>query len=76
MMFGGDDVNALIFDIGTNNTKVGYSSKDLPSCIYPTVVGLNTMNILNEKKIVFFYILDLLHCSLILEKIRYLLLVI
>lgn len=37
MMFGGDDVGAVVLDMGSNTSKVGFASRDMPQAVYPTV---------------------------------------
>ncbi|KAI9332732.1 actin family [Zopfochytrium polystomum] len=40
MVFGiGDDVSALIFDIGTSTSKAGYAGEDTPRAVFPSAVG-------------------------------------
>jgi len=38
--FGGEDINALIFDIGTHSIRVGYAGDFEPKAVIPTVVGI------------------------------------
>ena len=37
--FGGEDINALVFDIGTHSIRVGYAGDFEPKAVFPTVVG-------------------------------------
>ncbi|KAI9490446.1 actin family [Zychaea mexicana] len=37
--YGGDEVNALVFDIGTTTTRAGYAGEDTPRAIFPTSFG-------------------------------------
>eukprot|EP00041_Stephanoeca_diplocostata_P021767 m.513680 g.513680 ORF g.513680 m.513680 type:complete len:485 (+) comp21906_c1_seq14:131-1585(+) len=37
--YGGDEVGALVFDIGSHTTKVGYAGEDTPKAVFPTAVG-------------------------------------
>ncbi|KAI8997231.1 actin family [Pilobolus umbonatus] len=37
--YGGDEVNALVLDIGTSMTRAGYAGEDTPRVMYPTSVG-------------------------------------
>ena len=39
MMFGGDEVSSLVFDLGTFNHRIGYSGEDSPKIAYQPVVG-------------------------------------
>ena len=38
--FGGEDINALVFDIGTHSIRVGYAGDFEPKAVFPTVVGI------------------------------------
>jgi actin-related protein len=38
-MFGGDDVNALVFDLGSRFTKAGFAGEDLPKCLVQSVIS-------------------------------------
>jgi hypothetical protein len=37
MMFGGDDVGALVMDFGSSTCKVGFAGKDTPQSVFPSV---------------------------------------
>ncbi|ORX51308.1 Actin/actin-like protein [Hesseltinella vesiculosa] len=37
--YGGDEVNALVLDIGTSNVRAGYAGEDTPKVMFPTSVG-------------------------------------
>ncbi|KAI8820591.1 actin family [Fimicolochytrium jonesii] len=37
--YGGDEVSALVFDIGSSTSKVGYAGEDTPKAVYPSWVG-------------------------------------
>lgn len=39
---GGDEVSALVFDIGTSTMKVGFAGDDSPNSIIPTRVGVSS----------------------------------
>lgn len=41
-MYGGDEVGALVIDVGTTYTKAGYAGEDLPKLVLPTAVGVRT----------------------------------
>lgn len=48
--YGGEDINALVFDIGSANTRVGYAGDFEPKCVFPTAVGfVPDINKENEK---------------------------
>lgn len=38
-IFGGDEVGAIVLDIGTHTTKVGFAGEDIPKGVFPTDVG-------------------------------------
>ncbi|KAJ3040704.1 Actin-like 6A [Rhizophlyctis rosea] len=37
--YGGDEVNALVFDLGSSLSKVGYAGEDTPKAVFPSWVG-------------------------------------
>ncbi|KAI8071621.1 actin family [Gongronella butleri] len=37
--YGGDEVNALVLDVGTTNVRAGYAGEDTPKAMLPTSVG-------------------------------------
>ncbi|KAI9478357.1 MAG: actin family [Benjaminiella poitrasii] len=37
--YGGDEVNALVFDIGSSMTRAGYAGEDTPRVMFPTSIG-------------------------------------
>ncbi|RCI01538.1 NuA4 histone acetyltransferase subunit [Rhizopus stolonifer] len=39
VVYGGDEVNALVLDIGTSMTRAGYAGEDTPRVMFPTSVG-------------------------------------
>ncbi|KAJ3415775.1 Actin-like 6A [Chytridiales sp. JEL 0842] len=41
-MMGGDDVSALVFDVGSSFTKVGHAGEDCPRASFPSLVGQST----------------------------------
>eukprot|EP01122_Echinamoeba_exundans_P013103 TRINITY_DN5665_c0_g1_i1.p1 TRINITY_DN5665_c0_g1~~TRINITY_DN5665_c0_g1_i1.p1 ORF type:complete len:210 (-),score=62.07 TRINITY_DN5665_c0_g1_i1:46-675(-) len=43
-LFGGDDVSAVVIDIGTHSTKAGYAGEDTPRCVIPSSVGVISSN--------------------------------
>ena len=38
-MFAGDEVSALIVDVGTTSVKAGYAGEDTPKAVFPSFVG-------------------------------------
>ena len=38
-MYGGDEVSAIVVDIGSFHTRVGYASEDSPRVVYPSVIS-------------------------------------
>ncbi|PIK43148.1 putative actin-like protein 6B [Apostichopus japonicus] len=39
-VYGGDEVNALVFDVGSYSVRAGYAGEDSPKADFPTVVGV------------------------------------
>jgi len=39
-IIGGDEVGALVLDMGSYTTRAGYSGEDLPKCDFPSYVGI------------------------------------
>lgn len=39
-VYGGDEVGALVFDIGSHSTRVGYAGEDCPKADFPSFVGV------------------------------------
>ena len=37
MMFGGDEVSAVVLDMGSSCTKSGYAGEDSPKFVIPSV---------------------------------------
>ncbi|KAJ3174027.1 Actin-like 6A [Geranomyces variabilis] len=42
--YGGDEVSALVFDIGSSTSKVGYAGEDTPKAVFPSWVGYPATN--------------------------------
>ena len=40
MLYGGDEIGALVFDIGHYSLRVGYAQEDTPKAEIPAVVGV------------------------------------
>ncbi|GAB4819418.1 hypothetical protein N2152v2_006464 [Parachlorella kessleri] len=38
-VYGGDEVNAVVIDIGTHSVKAGYAGEDTPKLLFPSAVG-------------------------------------
>ena len=39
-MYGGDEVSALVVDLGSELTKAGYAGEDAPKVVMPSAVGV------------------------------------
>lgn len=39
-MYCGDDVSSVVLDVGTYQTRAGYSGEDMPRCLMPSTVGI------------------------------------
>lgn len=37
--YGGDEVSALVFDLGSSTSRIGYSGEDAPKAVFPSWVG-------------------------------------
>ncbi|KAI8372732.1 actin family [Radiomyces spectabilis] len=37
--YGGDEVNALVMDVGSTTTRAGYAGEDTPKAVFPTCYG-------------------------------------
>lgn len=40
MLYGGDEIGALVFDVGHHSFRVGYAQEDTPKAEIPTAVGV------------------------------------
>lgn len=40
MLYGGDEIGALVFDPGHHSMRVGYAQEDTPKAEIPSVVGV------------------------------------
>ncbi|KAF5733981.1 actin-related protein 4-like [Tripterygium wilfordii] len=38
-MYGGDEVSAIVVDLGSHTCKAGYAGEDAPKAVFPNVVG-------------------------------------
>eukprot|EP00008_Paramoeba_atlantica_P006671 CAMPEP_0201480962 /NCGR_PEP_ID=MMETSP0151_2-20130828/5317_1 /ASSEMBLY_ACC=CAM_ASM_000257 /TAXON_ID=200890 /ORGANISM="Paramoeba atlantica, Strain 621/1 / CCAP 1560/9" /LENGTH=68 /DNA_ID=CAMNT_0047862963 /DNA_START=32 /DNA_END=235 /DNA_ORIENTATION=+ len=38
-MFAGDEVAALVIDVGSSSVKAGYAGEDTPKVVFPSVIG-------------------------------------
>lgn len=43
MLYGGDEIGALVFDPGHHSLRVGYAQEDTPKAEIPAVVGEETI---------------------------------
>lgn len=41
MLYGGDEIGALVFDPGHHSLRVGYAQEDTPKAEIPAVVGVS-----------------------------------
>eukprot|EP00743_Colponemidia_sp_Colp-15_P003099 GILK01003349.1.p1 GENE.GILK01003349.1~~GILK01003349.1.p1 ORF type:complete len:426 (-),score=47.17 GILK01003349.1:181-1458(-) len=39
-MFGGDEVSAIVLDVGSATTRAGYAGEDTPKAVFPSCVGV------------------------------------
>ncbi|PSC76499.1 Actin-related 4 isoform C [Micractinium conductrix] len=39
-VYGGDEVNAVVLDLGSQQTKAGYAGEDTPKYVFPSSVGV------------------------------------
>ncbi|KAL3131212.1 NuA4 histone acetyltransferase subunit [Trebouxia sp. C0009 RCD-2024] len=39
-MYGGDEVNAVVVDVGSHTVKAGFAGEDTPKALFPAAVGL------------------------------------
>nr|AAM53245.1 actin-related protein 4A [Arabidopsis thaliana] len=39
MGYGGDEVSAIVVDLGSHTCKAGYAGEDAPKAVFPSVVG-------------------------------------
>lgn len=40
MLYGGDEIGALVFDLGHHSLRVGYAQEDTPKAEIPAVIGI------------------------------------
>ena len=40
MTYGGDDVSAIVLEVGSHWTKAGYAGEDCPKAAFPTSYGV------------------------------------
>lgn len=38
-MYGGDEVSAIVVDVGSDTTKVGYAGEDCPKMVFSSALG-------------------------------------
>ena len=39
-MYGGDEVSAIVIDVGADSTKAGYAGEDTPKTVFSSAVGI------------------------------------
>lgn len=39
-MYGGDEVNAVVVDVGSHTVKAGFAGEDTPKALFPSAIGL------------------------------------
>lgn len=49
-MYGGDEINSLVFDMGIFNGKFGYSGEDSPKYVFQSQVGFNNDQLTTNSK--------------------------
>eukprot|EP00249_Psilotum_nudum_P017969 c26577_g1_i4 orf=1107-1967(-) len=47
-MYGGDEVSAIVLDLGSHSCKAGYAGEDAPKAVFPTVVGSIEQTVLGD----------------------------
>ena len=38
--YGGDEVGALVLDIGSHSVRAGYAGEEQPKCVFPNCTGV------------------------------------
>ncbi|CAH1156110.1 unnamed protein product [Phaedon cochleariae] len=51
MLYGGDEIGALVFDPGHHSLRVGYAQEDTPKAEIPAVVGVASDDVKTEPEI-------------------------
>ncbi|KAL0920786.1 hypothetical protein M5K25_009954 [Dendrobium thyrsiflorum] len=50
-MYGGDEVSAIVIDLGYHTCKAGYAGEDAPKAVFPSVVGsIEQQEVVNGTK--------------------------
>ncbi|KAE8678843.1 Actin-related protein 4 [Hibiscus syriacus] len=50
-MYGGDEVSAIVIDLGSHTCKAGYAGEDAPKAVFPSVVGcIDQMDASDDKE--------------------------
>ncbi|PKU85689.1 actin-related protein 4 isoform X1 [Dendrobium catenatum] len=50
-MYGGDEVSAIVIDLGSHTCKAGYAGEDAPKAVFPSVVGsIEQQEVVNGTK--------------------------
>lgn len=50
MLYGGDEIGALVFDPGHHSLRVGYAQEDTPKADIPAVVGVGPATHIPESE--------------------------
>lgn len=53
-MFGGDEINAIVVDVGSNTVKAGFAGEDQPKSVFPSVRGLQKVPFVEFSKAALF----------------------
>lgn len=59
-MYGGDEVGSLVFDIGSFNSRFGYSGEDTPRYVFESHIGVSQIQsnddvIMDNKEVKYFF---------------------
>jgi actin-like protein 6A len=49
-MYGGDEVSAIVMDVGTNSVKAGYAGHDTPTAVFSSCVGKGSGAALSQSE--------------------------
>eukprot|EP00761_Pharyngomonas_kirbyi_P013536 gb/GECH01013565.1/.p1 GENE.gb/GECH01013565.1/~~gb/GECH01013565.1/.p1 ORF type:complete len:455 (+),score=99.34 gb/GECH01013565.1/:1-1365(+) len=48
-MYGGEDVSALVYDVGSYDVRAGFAGEDVPKAIFPSMIGVEySSSVTNE----------------------------
>lgn len=51
MLYGGDEIGALVFDPGHHSLRVGYAQEDTPKAEIPAIVGVAPEDVKLEPEV-------------------------